>query len=180
MGNPIVTKLGRLAVLGLGLAWLVGCGSAPLREPPQVEKDIRKVGRLYMAYAHDQRNDMGPATLDELKKYAESLDEKKLTSHDLTKAELATIFTSLRDNQPYGIVPKVTPFGAEAMADLRGKGKGPGRGANKGLTEATTIVPPKVIVYEKVGADGTHFVVFNNVEVREISDADFQQLVPNP
>jgi hypothetical protein len=160
------------------LIFISACGHPAPRQIGPGEINIRKVGRLYMSYTGSQKTHVGPESLDALKKYAESLDEKALSSMDLKKEDLASLFVSPRDNEPYGIVPKVPAFAAEAAPPEPKKGppsKGPPpeRGP-------VTISPPKAIVYERSGAGGSHLAVFNSGELREISNADFPQIVPNP
>jgi hypothetical protein len=169
-------RLGQLGGLAGFLIFLSACGHPPPRQIAPGEVNIRKVGRLYTQYTASQKARVGPESLDALKKFAESLDEKTLTSLDLKKEELASVFVSPRDNEPYGIVPKVTPFTAEAVEP---KTKGPPKGLppERG---PVSISPPKAVVYEKSGAGGTHLVFFNNGDLRELSSSDFAQVVPNP
>lgn len=176
------SRFGRLGVLGGVLVFIAACGHPAPRQIAPGEINIRKVGRLYTSYTATQKGNVGPASLEVLKKYAESLDEKALNNLDLKKEELASIFVSPRDNEPYAIVPRVPPFiAAAAVPDPKGKSL-PGKGRPKGSPEQTQLSsgPPKAIVYEKTGAGGTHLVVFNNGELREVGNSDLSQFVSIP
>jgi hypothetical protein len=136
---------------------------------------------LYTSYTATQKGGTGPASLEALKKYAESLDEKALNNLDLKKEQLATAFVSPRDNEPYAIVPRVLPFGASApLPDP--KVKSLVKAVQKPSSERPPPPsdPPKAIVYEKSGAAGTHLVVFNNGDLREVSNSELSQIVPIP
>src|SRR5262245_41695197 len=91
------SRLGRFGLLAACLVFVAACGHPPPRQSPAGEINIRKVGRLYTSYTATQKGNVGPASLDALKKYAESLDEKALNNLDLKKEELATAFVSPRD-----------------------------------------------------------------------------------
>jgi len=175
------SRFGRLGVLGGVLVFIAACGHPAPRQIAPGEINIRKVGRLYTSYTASQKTNLGPADLGILRKYAESLDEKALTNLDLKKEDLASVFVSPRDNEPYGIVPRVPSFGASATgADPKPKGRGKVVEKPPAERPPPPSDPPKPIVYEKNGAGGTHLVVFNNGEMREMSSADFSQVVPNP
>jgi hypothetical protein len=185
MGNPIVTKLGRLAVLGVGFIVMVGCGPtqhAPREVPPGFGQ-IEKVGGLYLRYTSKSRDRAGPANLEDLKKFANGLKDDDLQELGLSKGDLATLFVSPRDQQPYGIVPKVRPLGAEAGGGPPGRGGpmrgGPPQGAGPPAGAGGSSVSPKGIVYEQVGEGGKRFVVLNSGIVVDVDDAGFQSFVPD-
>jgi hypothetical protein len=183
MNRPLPRRLLRLALTG-GLAgalvMFAACSQPPPKPVSEGELNIRKFGRLYLAYAAAQKDHLGPASVEELKKFAEGLDEKRLAALDLKKEEINSVFVSPRDNQPYGIVPKVMPFGGEAATDTKAAPKGgPAFKGPPVMNKSGVIAPPKVIVYEKTGSGG-RLVMMNNTDVHEVSDAEFTELVPNP
>src|SRR4051794_25800106 len=71
-------RLGRLGVLAGSLLFVAACSKPPPRDVTPGEVNIRNFGRLYLAYGATQKDGLGPATVEELKKFSAGFDEKKL------------------------------------------------------------------------------------------------------
>jgi hypothetical protein len=78
---------------------------------------------------------------------------------NFTEADAAKLFVSPRDNEPY-----VINWGIRAQGVQKAPGEAP--------------VPP-IIIYEKTGADGTRYVANGWMSVRQLSDSEFAQEVPD-
>lgn len=135
-------------LLGASLivGFVSGCGGGAsnpnLKELTPTEKNLKAIASLYNQ--HQQRTGRPPQSLDELKAAARSLsadERKRMGIEDIEKT-----FVSPRDKQPFVlVVPPKTGFG------------GPGY----------MMVP--LIVYEKNGEGGMHYVVTPNGSIEEIS-----------
>jgi hypothetical protein len=130
---------------------------------------IQQIVSLYTKYVSEHKG-QPPRNADELKKWAATLKKEELDQMKIKDLDAA--FISPRDNQPYGVIPK-------SMKELMGGGMKPPLPGQKPPTNARTMSP--VIVYEKVGKDGKHWVAYLfGGSVEEVDEQRFRELVPNP
>lgn len=95
-----------------------------------------------------------PAKLDEFKSWLKKQPREQFESLQVDPDKLDALFTSPRDNQPFGFV-----FSASAMTP------GPeGKGS--------------VIIYEQTGVGGKRLVAYSTSQIEEVDEATFQRLVP--
>jgi hypothetical protein len=110
------------------------------------ESHILKIVTVWTEYKKDHRN-KPPTSLDELKAYAKKLSkdkQKQLGIEDPDK-----MFTSPRDNQPYGLNRVGTEMG----------------GMNK------------ILFYEKVGVNGLRMTASTMGTVAEVDETEFRRWV---
>lgn len=130
---------------------LIGCGGGKSDVPVgDAAENIRKVTLAYVRYA-GSHGGVGPA---DQKTLAKAIADGNL----ITVEEAEKFFVSPRDNQPYVIRWKMKPMGPPA-------GPNPPK--------------PNVVVYENTGAGGTRYIGDGQMSIKEVSDADFAQLVPD-
>ena len=131
-------------------ALVVGCGG---QNPDNMfaerfDSKIKKLAVLYSTY-QARNNWTGPADDAEFKTYIDGISEKRLSRLEIEKSDIASIFTSERDGQPYRI----------RWAIVGGNG-----------------VPPKPILFETDGANGSYMVGFTNGTSQEFSKEDYDKL----
>ena len=180
MRKSIAMRVGQLGVLSLGLVVMTGCGSRPpARDQTAGEQSILKLGRLYTTFAELSKDGLGPASAEELKKYAKGLTDEKVSALGLNKGELDSLFISPRDNQPYQVQPKRHPaMGASGGAFM--KGGVPGKGGPPGKGGALTPPGyglPGVLVNEQTGVDGKRLVFLSGYQIKEVDEAEFSKLL---
>jgi hypothetical protein len=159
----------RLPQLPLGclplLFLLIGCGGGAPVPQPEAQTQIQQLTGLYLYYA-SKNNDLGPASLDDLKKWSKALPASERHAF----GDLDKLFISPRDNQPYRIVPKVSLKPQVAGRSSPGKGSGgqPRPGA----------MAPKVIVYESTPVEGKRWVGLSVARASKlVTEDEFNQLV---
>ena len=131
---------------------LTGCSPKSQVPVGKPAENIRKLALAYVQFSGANRG-VGPKDQATLKKFM-------IQRSGLTEQEADALFVSPRDNQPYVIRWGLHPEGSGPM--------GP------------TPPKPPVIVYEKQGADGTHYVADGRMSILELSEQDFTKAVPEP
>jgi len=125
-----------LAVMGCLALAVVGCGNKPVEQPP-TEANLKTIYVLFGQYTGQNRGQSPP---DEaaFKKFIQGLDAEQLKS--LTDLDVASLFISPRDNQPY-----VIHYQAEMGIPGVGAAGEPGGGWL--AHEATGVAGKKYLLY---------------------------------
>jgi hypothetical protein len=137
----------------LSAVLLTGCSSTPPPEPEE-KSALHKVALLYGFYTRDHKG-KAPASLDELKRYAQTLKKEQLAPLKLEPGQLDAVFVSPRDREPFVLRP--APPGGAIPDPLN----------------------PPVIAYERNGSGGKRYVAFVTSNIEEVDEARFRQLVPD-
>jgi hypothetical protein len=143
-----------LAVLA-GVA--VGCGPKKLNlEPTQDREHISRAFRVFSEYRKANHN-KNPKNAEELKTWA----KKNLTSEHLQGMGIENLdeaLTSLRDGQPYQVVPPL-PLSQGQPANMQGA--------------------MQTVLYEKVGAEGKHWTITGMGQANEMGDEQLKTYLAN-
>jgi hypothetical protein len=132
----------------LTMAWVSGCGRG-LTPDEQAQVNMLRLAQLHRQYVafHSGKE---PQSADELRQWIGRTDPATLGLTGLSRSEIEALFISLRDGQPYMIVPA---------------GKG-------GVTQHGD----RIIVFEQKGANGKRMVAFDIGRVTEIDEMLFVHL----
>jgi hypothetical protein len=126
-----------------------GCGS----NPQAVVRENSKLKSLAIVYGRFLSQNRGQPPRDEahFKQFLQSMAPAELQS--LQVSDTNALFTSPRDNKPYTIA-----YGQ------------PNKMLEPGM--------PTIVAYEQEGASGKRFVANSLGEIKEVTAAEFLQLVP--
>lgn len=129
----------------------VGCGGQPEVPVGDAADNIRKLALAYVQFAAANRG-VGPANQESLTKFM-------VERSGIPREEADKHFVSIRDNQPYVIRWGLRPMGSGAM--------GP------------EVPKPETIIFERTGADGIRYVADGRMSIRQLTDEQLGQLVPD-
>lgn len=140
--SRIVSSMGVLAAIVLALAG--GCRKpAPAPAPPATP--LPKIAGLYARYATANKG-VGPANLDEFKRFIKALPPPTLTSLQIDTSRLDALFISPRDGQPVVILYR------------------------------QQLASAPLVAYEKTGVEGKRQIIFLNGKVEEADEARLKSL----
>lgn len=132
---------------------IVGCSSKPVDD----KADTRHLQRLATFYGRYASTNQGKSPANEavFKKFLETLSKDELTAQKWDLTNVASNFTSPRDQEQYVI--------------------------RYGLKQSLFGPPDQmpVVIYEKTGVNGKRLVAFGMGKVDEVDDAKFRELVPD-
>jgi Tfp pilus assembly protein PilE len=115
--------------------------------------NLQALAVFYGRYISQHRG-KSPSNIEELKTWLKKQDSEQFESMNVDPNNLDALFTSPRDNQPFGFV-----FTASAM------NPGPdGKGS--------------VVIYEQKGVGGRRLVAYTTTQIEEVDEATFKRLVP--
>ena len=137
--------LSRLLVLTL-LATPIGC--SPKSKPQSAnEKNLQALSVFYGQYISRNKGQT-PPNEEAFKKFLKTLNPAQFEAVGLDQGNLDAIFTSPRDNQPYGIAWKL-----------------------KSTTPGAEGAP--MVIWEQTGVNGKRFVADSLGKIEEIDEAAF-------
>lgn len=144
--NPTVRILAYLLLMGLS----PGCSSP---DPTDLlaqanNSNIKRLANLYEAY-QSRHNWRGPQNEEQFKSFLKSWNPKKLERIGVDPEAIDNLFISGRDHQPFKI-----RYGV------------PGH----------IMGSDEPVIFESAGVDGKFLVGFLNMEQREVSEDEYQQL----
>jgi hypothetical protein len=130
----------------------VGCGKPSPSAEAITHARLDRLGFLYGRYA-SQHHGQPPKDLATLKKFA----EREISAEELSRmgtSDVADMFISLRDNQPFGMATfaKIPAPGAHA---------------------------PPIVLYEREGQNGLRAVVYLGGGTSEMKAEEFAKAVPS-
>jgi hypothetical protein len=139
-----------LRIIGLGACLtLAGCGDG---QHPQSESDKHlKALSVYYGRFMSVNRGVGPPNEAEFKKFVKSRPAAELEGFGFSADTIDQMFTSPRDQQPYGVAWKI-PSGVPKP-------------------DGTTVM----VIWEQNGVNGKRFVADAVGRIDEIDDATFQQ-----
>jgi hypothetical protein len=149
--QPTLTRAGWLLVGLAGLAVLLaGCGQRGGRQGRGGRAHIQRLALLYGRYAVSHHG-RAPANEKEFRAFLHHLSPDDLPK-GIDRSDVDGLLTSPRDGQPYGIAYGVAVGGSRPAQAL-------------------------VVVYERAGVDGQHYVAFDSSDVQEVDDTRLRELV---
>jgi hypothetical protein len=151
------SPLGRWVALAVLAGVAVGCGPKKLNlEPTKDREQISRALRVFNEY-RNANNKKNPKNAEELKSWAKkNLTGKQL--QDLGIENLDEALTSLRDGQPYQVVPTL-PLSPGQPAGMQGV--------------------MQTVLYEKVGVEGKHMTISGMGNVTEMDDEQLKTYLAN-
>jgi hypothetical protein len=148
--RSIVRRIAGFTTLAVFIGLTAGCGSSGKVETTKEEIHIRQIGMLAGQYKNKHKR--LPQTVEELKKWAQTLKPEDLQKLGIDNLESA--FISPRDGQPYAIATSSNPMQAKM-----------------GIQE--------VLFYEKEGVKGKHLTVSSMGSTSEMDRDRLKNTVPN-
>jgi len=137
-------------VLAIVLFALPGCSSDSVQSQVAAmnSSNIKRVANLFGAW-QNSHGGQGPKDMESIKAFAEGIPPDALQNMKIEPTKLDALFISERDGKPFKI-----KFGA-----------------------ARSLMGPHIaVVFEEKGIDDKKQVAWTNAQVREVDDAEYQQL----
>jgi hypothetical protein len=139
-------------IVGLALFFLSNSGCSSDSVQSQVaamnSSNIKRVANLFGAW-QNSHGGQGPKDVESIKTFAEGIPPDALQNMKIDSAKLDALFISERDGKPFKI-----KFGAVRPP----------------------MAPHIPVVFEEKGTDGKKQVAWTNAQVRDVDDAEYQQL----
>jgi hypothetical protein len=137
-------------LLLLGLCVATGCGPNELESPTAAK--LRALSNFYLDYAVSAKDSRGPGTAEALKKHILGKPDFVLSTSDVDRASIDSLFISDRDGEPFVILT------GTVITKISG-------------------VSGVVVAHEKSGKNGKRLVVLSNTKVELADDSRLQELM---